>query len=155
MHAPDTGFAAYLRALRDGADAVFDNFDPPADGGLPAREAIVSGPGEGERLVSGHRVVLVKGALPHVCVAEWVLEGAFEGPHRHRHDRQVDSFYVLEGELDLIIEGSVHTVGRDTLASVPGDVHHTFAHSGAGTARVLNVHAPDGGFADSLRRSSV
>jgi hypothetical protein len=27
-------------------------------------------------------------------------------------------------------------------------------HSGPGTARVLNVHAPDGGFADFLRRIS-
>jgi len=154
LHAPDTGFGAYLRALRDGTDAVFDSFDPPADGGLPAREAIVTGPGDGERLMYGNRVVLLKGALPDVCVTEWVLDGRFEGPHLHQHDRQVDSFYVLEGELDLTIEGSVHTAGPDTLALVPRGVRHTFAHSGAGRARVLNVHAPDGGFADFLRRSA-
>jgi mannose-6-phosphate isomerase-like protein (cupin superfamily) len=47
MHVPDTGFAAYLRALRDGADAAYDQFDPPADGGRPAAEVVVSGPGEG------------------------------------------------------------------------------------------------------------
>jgi quercetin dioxygenase-like cupin family protein len=44
VHAPDTGFAAYLRALRDGTDADFDSFDPPADGGLPATEAVVIAP---------------------------------------------------------------------------------------------------------------
>jgi quercetin dioxygenase-like cupin family protein len=154
LHAPDTGFAAYLRALRDGTDAVFDSFDPPADGGLPASEAIVTGPGEGERLVSGNRVVFLKGVLPDMCVAEWALYGPFEGPHLHDHDRQVDSFYVLEGELELTLEDSVRSAGPDMLASIPRGVRHTFAHRGPGSARVLNVHAPDGGFAEFLRRVS-
>jgi quercetin dioxygenase-like cupin family protein len=46
FHTPDTGFAAYLRALRDGTDtSFFDSFDPPADGGLPASEVLVVAPG--------------------------------------------------------------------------------------------------------------
>jgi quercetin dioxygenase-like cupin family protein len=153
-HAPDTGFAAYLRALRDGADADFDSFDPPADGGLPAAGAVVAGPGDGERLVSGNRVVLLKCDLPDLCVVEWALDGPFDGPDLHRHDRQVDSFYVLDGELDLTIEESAHTADPDTLASIPRGVRHTFAHSGDGKARVLNLRAPAGGFADFLRRAS-
>jgi Cupin domain len=68
MHAPDKGFADYLRAARDGIAASFDSFDPPADGGLPAGDVIVTGPGEGERLGSG---VLLKGAHPALSVAEW------------------------------------------------------------------------------------
>ena len=154
LHTPDKGFAAYLRALRDGGDAAFDNFDPPADGGLPAAEAIASGPGEGERLVCGNRVAFLKGVLPDLCFAEFVLDGRSDGPDLHHHDRQVDSFYVLEGELDLTVERSLHVAGPNTLASVPRGVRHTFAHNGIGKARVLNVHAPDGGFADFLRRSS-
>jgi quercetin dioxygenase-like cupin family protein len=73
LHAPDTGFADYLRALRDGEDAVFDSFDPPADGGSPAAGVIVTGPGEGERVTSGDRAVVIKAALPELCVAEWEL----------------------------------------------------------------------------------
>jgi len=154
VHAPQTGFATYLRALRAGADTDFDQFDPPADGGRPAGEAIVSAPGEGERLRSGKRAVLLKGVLPDLCVAEWDLDGPFDGPDPHHHDRQVDAYYVLEGELDLTVEGAVHAVGPDTLACVPRGVRHTFAHHRPGTARVLNLHAPDGGFADYLRRAS-
>jgi len=71
FHAPDKGFAAYLRGARDGGDAGFDSFDPPADGGLPADLAIVTGPGAGERLASGDGVVLLKAVLPELCVAEW------------------------------------------------------------------------------------
>jgi quercetin dioxygenase-like cupin family protein len=74
MHAPAMRFGAYLRALRDGQDAVFDSFDPPGDGGLPAAGAIVAGPGEGERPASGDHDVLLKVALPELCVAEWSAE---------------------------------------------------------------------------------
>jgi quercetin dioxygenase-like cupin family protein len=152
LHTPDTGFADYLRAARDGAGTNFDSFDPPADGGLPATGVIVTGPGEGERPESGTRVVILKGVLPDLCFAEWALDGPFDRPALHHHDRQVDAYYVLEGELELTIDGSVHAVGPDTLASVPRGVRHTFAHRSDGTARVLNAHAPDGGFADFLRR---
>jgi mannose-6-phosphate isomerase-like protein (cupin superfamily) len=77
IHAPDQGFAAYLRASRDGGDAPWDSFDPPADGGRPAVDAIVSGARDGEPL--GARAAVVKCALPELWVAEL---GRFE-PHRH------------------------------------------------------------------------
>jgi quercetin dioxygenase-like cupin family protein len=115
MHAPDTGFAAYLRDVRDGEDAAFDSFDPPADGGLPAAGVIVTGPGEGERMASGDRVVVLKGVMPDLCVAEWVHGGPRTG------------------------------------APVPRGARYAFAHGSAGTATVIDVHAPGGGFADLVR----
>jgi quercetin dioxygenase-like cupin family protein len=155
LHAPDAGFAAYMRASRDGHEASFDSFDPPPDGGLPAANAIVLGPNEGERLSSRNRVVYLKSALPDICVGEFVIDGPFDGPDVHHHDGQVDSFYVLEGELEMTVEDSVHPAGPHTLASVPRGVRHTFAHAKDAGARVLNIHAPDGGFADFLRRVST
>jgi quercetin dioxygenase-like cupin family protein len=44
FHAPDGGFAEYLRAARDGRKAAFDSFDPPAGGGRPAGDATVVQP---------------------------------------------------------------------------------------------------------------
>lgn len=152
FHTPDGGFASYMRGRRDGLDIGFDSFDPPADGGRPAAEAIVTGPGEGERLVTGNRDVYLKAVLPQLCFAEWVVDGPFDGPDVHAHDRQVDSFYVLEGGLEVTVEDTVHTAGPQTLASIPRQVRHTFAHTKPGQARVLNIHAPDRGFADFLRR---
>jgi len=96
----------------------------------------------------------MKYARPDMSFFEWALDGPFDGPEIHHHDAEVDSFYVIEGELDMTVEGSVHAAGPDTLAAVPCGVRHTFNHSAAGTARFLNVHAPDGGFADFLRRIS-
>ncbi len=46
FHAPDKGFAQYLRDARDGNDAAFDSFDPPPGGGRPGSEVVVRGPGE-------------------------------------------------------------------------------------------------------------
>ena len=151
LHAPDTGFVGSLRARRDGGDPSYDQFDPPADGGRPRADAVVALPGEGEPLVSGNRVALMKGVLPDLCLAEWTIEGPFEGPQVHRHETGVDSFYVLEGELEMTVEDDRHMAGPGTLAAVPRGVLHTFNHRGSGTVRFLNVHAPDEGFADFLR----
>jgi quercetin dioxygenase-like cupin family protein len=155
FHAGDGGFAAFLRARRDGdEDASFDSFDPPADGGRALSESIIAGPGEGERLVGDTRVALLKGVLPDLCFAEFEFDGPFDGPDLHHHDHQVDSFYVLEGELEVTVEDTVHPASPGTLASIPRGVRHTFAHRRAGRSRVLNVHAPDGGFGEFLRRVS-
>jgi mannose-6-phosphate isomerase-like protein (cupin superfamily) len=154
FHTPDGGFAAYMRGRRDGLDTAFDSFDPPADGGLGADEAVISAPGEGERLVSGNRTLLLKGPLADLCFAEFSIEGPFDGPDLHRHEADVDTFYVLEGELELTVDDSIHPAVPGTLASVPRGVLHTFSHRGSGGVRFLNVHAPDAGFAAFLRRVS-
>ena len=155
FHTPDGGFAAYMRAARDGTGPVeWDSLDMPDGGGRPLTEAVMSGPGEGERLVSGKRVATLKCALPHLCVFEFELDGPYEGPEIHTHEAQVDSFYPLEGELEMTVGESRQVAGPGTLASVPAGVPHTFNHLGEGVVRYLNIHAPDGGFSDFLRRVS-
>jgi uncharacterized cupin superfamily protein len=155
LHSPDGGFAEYMRGLRDGADdPSFDSFDPPEDGGLPIGEALVSGPGEGEMLVSGPRRSLLKSDLPDLCLSVFEIEPGYESPDAHIHEAEADSFYVIEGELDLFIEGARHTAGPGTMAAIPPGVRHTFGHAGSGTVRFLNLHTPEGGFAEFLRRVS-
>jgi len=41
IHAHDGGFAAFMRGIRDGVEVEWDISAPPADGGLPASEAMV------------------------------------------------------------------------------------------------------------------
>ena len=41
IHARDGGFAAFMRGIRDGVEVEWDISAMPADGGLPASEAIV------------------------------------------------------------------------------------------------------------------
>jgi mannose-6-phosphate isomerase-like protein (cupin superfamily) len=152
FHSPDCGFADFLRTLRDGTPGQWDSFDMPADGGLAPSQALVSPPGEGERLVTGRRAVLIKGDTEDLCVAEWELDGPYAGPPVHHHQRQVDAFYVVEGELEITMHGASDVFGEGELAAVPHGVDHTFDHRADDPGRVLNVHAPNAGFADVLRR---
>jgi quercetin dioxygenase-like cupin family protein len=151
LHSPDGGFAAFMRGARDGADMGFDSFDPPPDGGRPASAAIVVGPDQGDRVVAGNRVAVVKAVHPHICFLEFDYDGPRDGPAVHDHDDQVDSFYVLEGEIEFTVEDSVHLRGPGTLASIPRGVRHTFRHVHDGRGRVLNIHAPDCGFGEFIR----
>ena len=41
IHAPDGGFAAFMRGIRDGVEVEWDISAVPPDGGLPASDAIV------------------------------------------------------------------------------------------------------------------
>jgi quercetin dioxygenase-like cupin family protein len=95
FHAPDKGFATYLRDARDGKDAAFDSFDPPADGGRPGSEVIVSAPGEGERR---GKAVLIKAALPGLAVAEWTLD---------REAPPAGHYWPLDGAGRLLWMGAV------------------------------------------------
>ena len=86
--------------------------------------------------------------------AEWKIEGPLDGPGLHSHENGVDSFYVIEGELEMTVEDEQQTAGPGTIASVPPGALHTFNHRGVGTVRFINVHAPDEGFAGYLRSIS-
>jgi mannose-6-phosphate isomerase-like protein (cupin superfamily) len=41
VHAPGTGFADYMRGIRDGRPVAFDQYPPPADGAGPAGEVTI------------------------------------------------------------------------------------------------------------------
>lgn len=48
IHAPDGGFAAFMRGLRDGIQVEWDIAPVPADGGRPAEQIVISRPPRGE-----------------------------------------------------------------------------------------------------------
>jgi quercetin dioxygenase-like cupin family protein len=80
------------------------------------------------------------------------------GPHRegadlHIHKQHTDLFYVLEGELTVMLgtDGGTATVQAGTLARVPPLVVHGFRNASSEQVRYLNFHAPGRGFADFLR----
>jgi quercetin dioxygenase-like cupin family protein len=62
FHAPDTGFAAYLRDLRDGRPPNFDQFEPPDDGGRPASVVIAGRPADAPLELPGLYVAEVDAA---------------------------------------------------------------------------------------------
>jgi len=83
-------------------------------------------------------------------VNEIEFDEAFSVPP-HEHSDHVDAFYVLAGEVEFATKDGVVTAGPGTfVAAAPGTLHG-FGTKGPGRARLLNLHAPDAGFADRIR----
>jgi quercetin dioxygenase-like cupin family protein len=149
IHTPGRWFASLSRARRDGVSfdaADGDTFPPPDDGGLPASEGTVLGAHEGELLGTS----LLKAARPELSLL--VLEvrlGGGVSPHFHK--RHSDSFYILEGELEIHFGDDVPRAGAGSYALAPPGVVHWFRNVSDAPARVLNLHTP-GGFAEYRRK---
>jgi quercetin dioxygenase-like cupin family protein len=117
---------------------------------LDVGQAVLLGPGEGERL---NERIVVKLERPEISVNEVDVGPDFEGPGPHFHKEHVDAFYVLEGELEFINGTETLRAGAGTTVAVPPGIVHGFTNPGPGRARYLNIHAPDGDFIEYLRRA--
>jgi quercetin dioxygenase-like cupin family protein len=74
-----------------------------------------------------------------------------DGADRHVHRRHSDIFYVLDGELTLLLETGERTAAAGTLVTIPPLVVHGFRNASDADVRYLNLHAPGTGFADYMR----
>jgi quercetin dioxygenase-like cupin family protein len=113
FHAPGMGFADYLRDLRDGRKAQYDQYDPPDDGGRPVAEVVIGG-------------------WPDVGAIK-LFEASSSELQTHLDLRHTE-LYVLEGELTVNGE----RVEAGGWAHVPPGEPHTLD----GSARYLVVHTP-------------
>lgn len=73
------------------------------------------------------------------------------GPPAHVHERQAEGFYVLSGELELVVGSADEVVraGPGAAVWVPKSTRHSFRVVSDEDARLLNFYAP-GGFDDHL-----
>ena len=147
FHAPGGGFAAYIRGDAPG----FDSFDPPEDGGRPLEDAYV-GAGEVVADRPGLRVSLLVD-VDEIAIVDVTSApgGSAPTPPLHVHERHVESFYVLAGELAFTAGGEELRATAGSWVQVPPAVPHTFAPAGSEQARFLDVHTPSRGFGDFTR----
>ena len=117
--------------------------------GAPTAAAIIRPPGEGERFQRANRVVTIKVDLPEISIHEIEFDPSFEvPPHTHTH---VDAMLVLDGEIELLGEMCGRRVGPGTVVALPAGTQHGFRNPGPRRARLLILHAPDGGFTAMVR----
>jgi quercetin dioxygenase-like cupin family protein len=147
FHAPGGGFAAYIRGDAPG----FDSFDPPEDGGRPLADAYV-GTGEGLIDGTGLRVSLLVD-VDEIAIVDVTSTpgGSAPTPPLHVHERHVESFYVIAGELEFTAGNEEVRATAGSWVQVPPNVPHTFAPAGSEPARYVNVHTPSRGFGDFTR----
>jgi mannose-6-phosphate isomerase-like protein (cupin superfamily) len=154
FHTPDGGFAENLRARNRGEPGGLDSVDVEPGSGAPPTEAVLLAAGEGDRLTESKRAATVKIGRKELALIEFELEPGFDGPDPHHHDDHIDSFYVLDGEPEFLMDGETVRLGAGSFVAAPLGVEHTFSNPGPERARLLNVHAPSTGFHGRLRAES-
>lgn len=116
-------------------------------------DGVLVGPEDGERVARWPREHRILAELPELEVVELRFGPDFEGVEPHSHADHVDSFYVLEGDAEFVMGDETVRVGPGSYVAAPIGVVHGFRNAGAGELRMLNVHAPNTGFAVRLRRA--
>lgn len=143
IHAPSRGFGDYIR----GRSKDFEQFDPPADGGRPFDDAVLSALGEGER-IEGRSTTIVKAGGSdcdgQLSVYETVLPAGNTGPPLHLHRRTAETFFVLDGIFDFTLGAERMLLEPGSFALVPPGLAHTFANGGESGASCLTITGPAG-----------
>jgi mannose-6-phosphate isomerase-like protein (cupin superfamily) len=100
----------------------------------------------GERL--GSSVLLA--AFDDLMLSEYRLEPGTLPGDPHYHANHTDAFYVIEGELEFVVDGDAVRAPAGTLVVAPRGEVHAFPVAVGGPARFLNIHTP-GGFERYMR----
>ena len=107
----------------------------------------VSPPGEGQKLQIRNEAIYVKlsgeesgGAC--AVLESWTPPGG--GPPRHRHTREDECFYVLDGEYEFTVGGQTLRAPAGTLVYGPCGIPHCFKNIGEKQARILALIQPAG-----------
>lgn len=110
---------------------------------------IIRAPGDGERFDRSNRSVTIKLDLPELSIHELEFDPSFEvDQHTHTH---VDAMFVIDGEVEIVGGMKPTRLGAGALFAAPPGTLHGFRNPGPGRARVLIIHAPDGGFSQLIR----
>lgn len=116
-------------------------------------EPTVSRPGEGERHERSDGYRLIRVATEQISAIEIGFDESLV-VEPHTHPDHTDSFLVLEGEVEFTAGDETVVLGPGGFISSPAGARHGFRSAG-GRARVLNLHTPDGGFVDGIRRTTA
>jgi len=107
---------------------------------------IVLGPGEGKMvLVPGHKIThKVSGADTDGAYSLLEVELDGDGPPQHIHKTEDESFYVLEGEINVLLGERTFKAKAGTFIRIPRGTVHTFWRVEKKNAKLLAMFSPAG-----------
>jgi mannose-6-phosphate isomerase-like protein (cupin superfamily) len=117
-------------------------------------DPVLLGPGEGERRQARGSVMDFKALAAttggRFSLMERSLPAGGRMPPAHRHAGCTEAFFVLEGDVTFVLDGTDHVRGPGNFVLVPDGASHTFGNQRAYVARLLVLHAPamDGYFTE-------
>lgn len=65
-----------------------------------------------------------------------------EGPGPHIHHSHEEAFYILDGELEMLLSGRTFAVAAGAFILVPRGTVHGFSNHGSRPARLLTIFSP-------------
>lgn len=105
-------------------------------------------PGEGRRIwMVGTDLITFKAASEDTNGEFFLFEGLVlpgGGPPPHIHHREAESFYVLEGEFEVLDRGHWIKAGAGSFVHVPKGTLHTLKNAGEEVGRLLTLVVPAG-----------
>jgi mannose-6-phosphate isomerase-like protein (cupin superfamily) len=84
---------------------------------------------------------------------EFILPPGCVPPPPHVHPHQVESYEVLAGHFDVVLDGRWRTLAPGDSASVPIGALHTFKNGSKDVVRVRNRHTPAMRFEEFIERT--
>lgn len=111
------------------------------------RKATVRGPHEGEMFYAGgdRYRFLAEGTdtdSSYALIEATVPPGG--GPPPHKHSREEEGFYVIQGEITVHVDGQEVVAGPGSFANLPKGSTHWFRNNTDQTAKMLIFLAPGG-----------
>ena len=73
---------------------------------------------------------------------EWEVMPTSGGTPVHIHPSASETYKVIEGELEINVDGEWRLLQKGEELTVPEGVPHTFRNSSASITRVYNIHSP-------------
>ena len=107
----------------------------------------VLGPSEGAARFEARGSVMYFKALAaeddgDFSLMERTLPPGGRRPPAHRHTNCSEGYFVLDGVVAVVVEGTERLVGPEGFVLVPRGTAHTFGNGGEREARLLVIHAP-------------
>lgn len=65
------------------------------------------------------------------------------GPY-HYHERAENAYLVLEGTVEVVVEGTRYILRKDDVGFIPPGLRHYAGNAGDIPARVIEIYAPSG-----------
>ncbi len=107
---------------------------------------MVLGPGEGKMIpVPGHKIThKVSGADTDGAYSLLEVELDGDGPPQHIHKTEDEAFYVLEGEINVLVGERNFKAKAGTFVRIPRGTVHTFCRIEKKPAKLLAIFTPAG-----------
>jgi quercetin dioxygenase-like cupin family protein len=91
-------------------------------------------------------------ARDELVLFRFEMDARTAGADPHHHRAHVDSFLVVEGELEVTVDGEARTLRPAELAVVPPGTEHAFRNASDAPVRFLNLHTPGMRFDEYVRK---